>query len=186
MMGKKIAKLSLLCVLALLAFLIESLLPPLFIPGAKLGLGNVFILVALVLFGYKESLVVVIAKSLLAGIFGGNPFSIAFSFTAGAISVTVSYLLLRFFKNELSYPAISSASSVTHNLVQLTVFIVMNGNFSIAVYAPYLTLIGMASGAITGLLAHFLINFFENHSGSFSVKHIDDKANSRKEDISDT
>lgn len=186
MMGKRIAKISLLCVLSLLAFLIESLLPPLFIPGAKLGLGNVFILVTLVLFGYKESLIVVIAKSLLAGIFGGNPFSIAFSFTAGVVSVTVSYLLLRFFKKELSYPAISSASSVTHNLVQLTVFIIMNDNFSIAIYAPYLTLIGMASGVITGLLAHFLINFFEKRSGSFFAKYIDDKANCRKEDISDT
>ena len=48
--AKKLAILSVLTTLGLLSFLLENLLPPLFVPGAKPGLSNLFTLLALVWF----------------------------------------------------------------------------------------------------------------------------------------
>jgi uncharacterized membrane protein len=47
----KITLTAILSALALITFLIESLFPPLFIPGARLGLANLFILIAIVILG---------------------------------------------------------------------------------------------------------------------------------------
>ncbi len=163
-MGNKIAKLSLLSVLSLIAFLLESLLPPLIFPGAKLGLGNIFIMLALLYYGLYESLLILVVKTLLSAIIGGNLFSLIFSLTAGIASVFVMYVLLKFFVKNISYTAISAAAGAVHNLVQLLVFSLINGNVSVNVYAPYLTLIGILSGTITGLSVNFLVNLINKRS----------------------
>lgn len=163
-MGNKIAKLSLLSVLALIAFLLESLLPPLIFPGAKLGLGNIFIMLALLCYGLYEGLIILAVKTVLSAIIGGNLFSLSFSLTAGIASVLVMYLLLKFFKKSISYTAISAAAGVVHNLIQLLVFSLINGNASVNVYAPYLALIGILSGTITGLSVNFLANLINKRT----------------------
>ena len=70
--AKKIAALALLTALGLIAFMLESLFPPLFFPGAKMGLSNVFSLFALVVFGLPEALLVVTARTVLGSLFAGN------------------------------------------------------------------------------------------------------------------
>lgn len=156
-MGKRFSKLGLLCALSLIMFLVESLFPPMFIPGAKLGLGNIFIMLALIYFSYPEALLLVIAKSLLAGIMAGNPFSILFSFAAGICSLTVTYLLLKFFGKNLSVVSVAALSACTHNLTQLCVFAIINGSKNVFFYAPYLAVLGLLSGIITGLVVFLIL-----------------------------
>lgn len=53
--AKKIAVLALFSALGLIAFIIENQFPPLFVPGAKMGLANIFSLSALILYGPAEA-----------------------------------------------------------------------------------------------------------------------------------
>lgn len=63
---------------SLITFLIENLFPPLFIPGAKLGLGNVFVMFALYAFGVGPAFVVLLVKCILGNLIVGNLSSMIF------------------------------------------------------------------------------------------------------------
>ena len=66
--GKKIAVLGILAGLGLAAFLLESLIPIPFLPGAKLGFANIFSLTALLLYGLPEALAVVLVRTVLGSL----------------------------------------------------------------------------------------------------------------------
>ena len=53
--AKKIAVLALFTALGLIVFIIENQFPPLFVPGAKMGLGYKFRLAASILYGPREA-----------------------------------------------------------------------------------------------------------------------------------
>ncbi len=155
-LGKKIPALALLTALGLLAFLIESLLPPLFIPGAKLGLSNIFSLLALLFYGLPEALLLVVARTVLGSLFAGNLSLLLYSLTAGVCSVLVARVAT-FAMPKLSVVCVSILSAVTHNCVQLAVYCALTGTALLLSYSPYLLLFGILSGAIVGLSVFFLI-----------------------------
>lgn len=155
-MAKRIAVLALLTALSLITFLIESLFPPLFIPGAKMGLSNIFSLLALIIFSPKEAYIVIIARTVLSSFFSGNVSSLMYSFTAGIIAITSSSLMVYFLKR-VSLVAISVFSAVLHNLVQLTVYMLVMKTSSLIYYMPYLAVLGVVAGVIVGLAATFII-----------------------------
>ena len=63
--GRRIAMLGILTGLGLVAFFLESLIPIPYLPGAKLGLSNIFSMLALVLYGLPDALVVVLVRTFL-------------------------------------------------------------------------------------------------------------------------
>ncbi len=75
---KKLTRLAVLCVLALITFMVENLLPPLFAfaPGTKLGLASIFVNLAFLIYGKKEAVLVLGVKCLLGAVFTGNIFSL--------------------------------------------------------------------------------------------------------------
>ena len=92
--AKKIATLSVLTGLSLVTFIIEGLFPPLGIPGAKMGLSNIFSLTALIIYSPWEAFVVVAVRTLLGAIYAGNVSALMYSFTGGVVSMAVSSLLI--------------------------------------------------------------------------------------------
>ena len=70
--AKRIATLSVLCAMGLIMFMVESLFPPLFLPGAKMGLSNIFSLLTLYLLGPVDALIVVVGRTVLGSMFGGG------------------------------------------------------------------------------------------------------------------
>ncbi len=152
----KICIASLLTALALISFMIESLFPPIIIPGARLGISNVFILTAVLILNWKYAFAVLIIKCLLGSIFSGNVSSLLYSLPAGLISLTVECLLLRV--NRFSILSVSVVGSVINLTVQNTVFCLITKTYAYLVYLPYLALIGSISGAVIGATV-YLINF---------------------------
>lgn len=148
--AKKIAVMSLLTGLSLVMFIIENLLPPLFIPGAKLGLANIFSFAALILYSPVEAFIVLIARTILGAVFAGNLSALLYSFTGGVVSMAVSSVLVYTAYPKISVMAISVASAVLHNLTQNIVFAFLTGSLLMLGYMPYLALIGIFSGAIVG------------------------------------
>ena len=148
--AKKIAVMSLLTGLSLIMFIVENLLPPLFIPGAKLGLSNIFSFAALILYSPWEAFIVLIARTLLGAIFAGNMSALLYSFTGGVVSMAVSSVLMYTAYPKVSVMAVSVAAAVLHNITQNIVFVFLSGSTLMFGYMPYLTLLGIFSGAVVG------------------------------------
>lgn len=137
--------------------MVESLLPPIIIPGVKLGLANIFVMLTLIYLSIQEAVILVVAKAILSGIFGGNVFSLVFSLSAGLISLLLTFLLLSFTKERLSILSVSSLSSAVNNIVQLLVYSLLLGSFNLICYAPYIVLIGAITGLLTGFVVFLVV-----------------------------
>ncbi len=148
--AKKIAVLSLFTAFSLITFLIENQFPSLIIPGAKMGLANIFSLAALIVYSPWEAMVVIVIRTVLGALLVGNPASLFYSFTAGVISTAVSALLLYTLYPKISVMAISVFCAALHNAVQNAVFCILSQTALALAYLPYLMLLGLLSGAIVG------------------------------------
>ena len=156
---KKIALLGVFTAMALLMFIVENLLPPLILPGAKLGLSNIFVLLTVVLIGNIEAIILVLIKTILGSLIIGNLTALMYSLTAGMVSVIVSIVLYKFIYPKISLICISTVSAVTHNIVQTTVFCLVTATPSYFAFMGYLGLIGILAGIVTGLIVMILLKY---------------------------
>lgn len=157
MKAKKVALLSLMTALSLIAFMLESLFPPMLIPGARLGISNIIIMITLIYFGFFEALLVVTAKCLVSCMFGGFS-QLAYNLPSGVVAVGCMFLLMNL-ENNLSILSISAVSAVLHNLVQNVVFCFITQSVAVLYYAPYLTVLGLVSGLFTGGVTYLVIKY---------------------------
>ena len=153
---KRITLLSIFTSLALITFLIESHFPPLFLPGAKMGLSNIFTLMCLVILTPLDAFILIFVRTFLASLFFGGINTLIFSLPAGVISVALSSVLTYAFP-KISLVAISVASAVLHNLVQNLIYVWVTGLKLMLGYMPYLALIGILAGVIVGVCAQLVI-----------------------------
>lgn len=155
--AKRIATLSVLTAMGLIMFMVESLFPPLFLPGAKMGLSNIFSLLALFVLGPTEAFVLVIVRTTLGSLFTGNVSTLMYSMTAGLVSVAVSTLLVEFVYPRVSIVSISVVAAVMHNVAQNVVFCLISNTPEMFAYMPWLALIGVVAGVIVGFAVWFIL-----------------------------
>ncbi len=148
--AKKIAVIAMLTGLSLITFLIEGLFPPIIIPGAKMGLSNIFSFAALIMFSPLEAFLVVILRTGLGAVFAGNVSALMYSFTGGIVSMAVSSLLMYLVYPKVSVLSVSVAAAVAHNITQNVVFALLAESTLMFGLMPYLVLLGIVSGAIVG------------------------------------
>lgn len=154
-MNKKTAYLGLFLALALICSYIESLIPFYFgIPGVKLGLTNIVVVMMLYCIGAKEALLVLYCV-VLAGFMFGNMFSILYSLAGGILSFFIMYLLKRY--TGLHVISISAAGGISHNIGQLFVAALVVENYNILYYASVLIIAGIITGIVIGIVAQEVI-----------------------------
>lgn len=159
MMKKKLFKISLAGIfsaLATLTFILESLFPPIILPGARMGLSNIFILLSLILLGPIESVFVLLIKTLIGSLFSGNISSIIYSIPAGLISLSVEILAIYFIK-KVSVISISVLGAIINVTIQNIVFCLVTKTMEYFVFIPYLSLISAVSGLIVGFTVYLII-----------------------------
>ena len=111
---------AILTTLSLIFSYVEALFPlSLAVPGIKLGLANIVVVLALYTAGKRTAFLVNLLRILLAGLLFGNAFSILYSLAGGLLSFAAMCLLKR--TGWFSILGISMAGGVFHNLGQLTV-----------------------------------------------------------------
>lgn len=137
--------------------MVESLFPPLFLPGAKMGLSNIFSMLALYLLGPVEAFVVIVVRTVLGSMFTGNMSTLMYSLTAGIVSVVVSSVLVEFVYPRVSIVAVSIVSAVMHNLTQNVVFCLVSNTPQMFSYMPWLALLGVLAGIIVGFAVWFIL-----------------------------
>lgn len=157
--AKKIAYLGVLTAMALVTFAIENLLPPLFLPGAKMGLSNIFGLFTLLVFGWLEALILVVLRTILGCLVTGSLSTLMYSLPAGLVAMAVSILLVKVLFPRISVVAVSIVAAVVHNLAQNAVFVLVSGTRQMIFYTPYLALIGVFSGIIVGTAVWLVLRY---------------------------
>ena len=155
--ARRVATLAVLTAMGLIMFMVESLFPPLFLPGAKMGLSNIFSLLTLFVLGPTEAIILVVIRTTLGSIFTGNISTIMYSMTAGLVSVVVSVILVEFVYPRVSIVAISVVAAVMHNLTQNIVFCLVSNTPEMFAYMPWLALLGVVAGIIVGFAVWFIL-----------------------------
>lgn len=138
--------------LALILSYVELLIPINFgIPGAKLGLANLVIVVVLYRNGWKEAFLLSVVRIVLAGFMFTNLFSILYSLAGGILSLGVMSLLK--WKNIFSVTGVSIAGGVSHNVGQLLVAMAVVETYQVGWYLPALLIAGVLTGLLIGILS---------------------------------
>lgn len=151
-MAKRVAYSAILIALAMIFSYVEVLIPFHFgIPGIKLGLANLVVVMALYILKPAQTLVISIVRIVLVSFLFGSMSSMLYSLAGGVLSFLVM-LLLR--KNKgFSVMGVSIAGGVSHNVGQLLVAAVVVENMSVFYYMPVLLVAGVVTGMLIGVVA---------------------------------
>lgn len=155
---KRMVFLSMLVATGLALGIVESMIPlPFAAPGARLGLSNIVILVTIVVFGFKEGLIVGTLKSVLLMLATGHVTSFFYSF-AGAISSGIAMILAyKYLSTYITLIGVSEIGSMFHNIGQIITAIIMVQNIKMISYLPFLLVLGLFTGYFVGLASNFLV-----------------------------
>ena len=157
--SKRIALFGIMVALAFTFSYLESLIPFNFaIPGVKLGLANLVVVVALYIMKPTEAFFIAIIRILLAGLTFGNVYSLAYSLCGGILSFVVMLLVK---KTKLSVIGVSMLGGICHNIGQIIVAAIVMETARIAYYLPVLLGAGLVTGLLMGVISKLVVNRFE-------------------------
>lgn len=163
-LSKKVASCGLFLSFALILGYVEGLFPlPTGIPGIKLGLPNLAILLMLYLFGWKEALIIDILRIFLSGFLFGSMFSILYSLSGGLLSFFVMLLLKT--TGKFSISGVSISGGFSHNMGQLIVAYFVLGGFGIFYYLPLLAIGGVITGTLIGIVCTLMLPALKKVTG---------------------
>lgn len=147
--------------LALIFSYIETLIPVNFgIPGAKLGLANLVIVIVLYKTGFKEALLLSVTRVALAGFLFGNLFGILYGL-AGAVLSLVAMECLKL-RSSFSVVGVGIAGGVSHNIGQLIVAMIVVETYQVGYYLPVLLVAGVVTGTLIGIVCREVLRHINN------------------------
>ena len=147
---------GLLLAYALILSYIESLIPfAVGIPGIKLGLANLAVVLCLYKKGRRDALLLNICRILLAGFLFGNLYSILYSLAGGFLSFVVMCVAQR--GKNFGILGVSVLGGVFHNLGQIGIAVFVTQTPGILYYIPWLVVAGVLTGTGIGILAQILL-----------------------------
>lgn len=157
--SKRIALFGMMVALAFTFSYFESFIPFNFgIPGVKLGLANLVVVVALYTMRPGEAFCIAVIRIFLAGLTFGNVYSIAYSLCGGILSFAVMLLAK---KTKLSIIGVSMLGGICHNIGQIIVAAIVTETIRIAYYLPVLLVSGLVTGFLMGVVSKLVVNRFD-------------------------
>ncbi len=151
---------GLLLAFALILSYVETLIPlGVGIPGIKLGLANLAVVLCLYLFGWKEAMLLTIIKALLCAFLFGNLFMLLYSLSGAILSALVMSALK--YSHAFHVPVVSAAGGVAHDLGQLLVAAMVVDTYSVFYYMPVLIIAGLLTGLAIGAAASLVLPYVQ-------------------------
>ena len=148
----RVAMTAIMVALAMIFSYVEALIPINFgIPGIKLGLANLVVVVALYTLNWPLAALIALVRIILSGLLFGNLASLVYSLAGGFLSFVVMALLKKI--KGFSVIGVSIAGGVCHNIGQIIAAWFMLGSFKIVYYLPVLIISGAVTGVIIGILS---------------------------------
>lgn len=151
-MKNKVAVFGVFTSLALILSYVELLIPINFgIPGMKLGLANLLVVILLYKGCPRDALLLSVIRILLSGLIFGNMFSIFYSLGGGLLSLAVMVFLKK--TGQFTVAGISIGGGASHNVGQLLVAMFVVQTYQVGYYLPVLLIAGVITGAVIGILS---------------------------------
>lgn len=151
-----VALCGLLVALMLVLGFVESLLPVAAgVPGVKLGLSNGVLIFAVYMLGIPTAFVLMALKVALSGLLFGGVSAMLYAFAGGLLSMLVMASLSRV--KGVSPVVVSMAGGLSHNVGQAALAMVMLGTPKLMYYMFILMIVGLATGAVTGVAASLVM-----------------------------
>ena len=138
--------------------IIESFIPLFngYIPGLKLGLANIIVLIVLYKYNFSDVIFVSILRVFIVGILRTGLFSVNFFFSlSGAFFSIIAMWLFK--KTHLSMVGVSVIGSMFHSLGQILIAISFLQNSNMIYYLPWLLLFSIPTGIFVGISSKVLL-----------------------------
>ena len=149
---RRLARVSLLCACALVLSYLETMIPlPVAVPGIKLGLANVAVVVALYTLDVRSAGAVALVKVLASGFLFGSPMMLAYSL-GGTVLAFVGMVVLAAVPGVGLVP-VSMLAAVLHNVGQLGVAAMALQTPAVFINLGVLGVAACVTGGITGAVA---------------------------------
>lgn len=147
---------GLLTAMMLVLGFIESLIPVAAgVPGIKLGLSNGVLIFALYMLDAPIAFVLMIVKVVLSGLLFGGVSAMLYAMAGGVLSMLTMMLLKKF---HFHMVVISMFGAVMHNVGQVVMAMLVLQTPKLMYYMAILMLVGLATGAVTGIAAKATIS----------------------------
>ena len=156
---RRIALLGILTAATIVIAILESFIPSIGIPGVKLGLANIMILVILYELGIVDAIMVNLLRVIVVGLVRGNIFSMGFlmSLTGAIFSLGIMilfYLVVRKF----TVVGVSVIGSIFHVGGQVLIAMIFLGSAYVVLYLPIIGISAIITGVFVGIVAQLIIN----------------------------
>ena len=154
----RIALMGILTAGAIIIAILESFIPSIGIPGVKLGLANIVILIILYEIGIVEAIIVDLLRVLMVGLLRGTIVSMGFlmSLTGAVLSLGIMILLFLVVK-KFSIVGVSVVGSIFHVTGQILIAMAFLGTPYIVFYLPIIAVSAIITGVLVGVVAQLVI-----------------------------
>ena len=154
----KMVLISMLTASAIVISIAESFIPSIGIPGIKLGLANIVILITLYELGILEAVFINFFRVLITAAVRGTLFSMGFlmSLTGAAMSLGIM-ILLYLVVRKFSIIGVSVIGAVFHVTGQILIAMIYLGTAYIVFYLPIIAISAIITGVLVGIVAGLVI-----------------------------
>ncbi|MBQ3864229.1 MAG: Gx transporter family protein [Clostridia bacterium] len=163
---RDLTRLALLLAAALVLGFVESLFPlPVPIPGIKLGLANIAVLLCLYLFGFPPAFFLALGKVLLSALLYAGFSGLLYALPAAVLSLCLMALMKRCVSS-VSILGVSLLGGAMHNACQCLFAVLFTHTPALFAYLPLLLLSGGLTGLLTGACAKGVLSVLRRKAGS--------------------
>ncbi|WP_160268144.1 Gx transporter family protein [Lactiplantibacillus plantarum] len=127
-----------------------------FAQGAKLGLANLITIVAIYTLSLTDVITLTWLRLILTALLGGTLSTFLYSFGGAFLSLFAMLLVKQLGPKRVSIIGISATGGVMHNVGQLLVASLIAQTWTVMLYLPVLSIIGLAAGSALGIAANYL------------------------------
>lgn len=151
----RVAYTGMLVALAFVLSYVEALIPiSLGVPGVKMGLANLVVMVALYTLGAGQAFVLSMVRIVLVGFTFGSMASMMYSLAGGLLSFVVMAIAKRL--DLFSQKGVSILGGVFHNIGQILMAMAVVENGKLIYYLPVLLISGVLAGIAIGIVASMI------------------------------
>ncbi len=149
---RKMTTITMLLAMSIVFHMIEPVIP-MPIPGVKLGLANIFGLVALFLYGAKEMFSINIMRVIIASLLRGIIFGTGFWLSLSGVLLSSMMVILFYRYSKLSLVGLSMVAATFHNVGQISAIIIIWASIFLIYWLPPMIWLSIPTGILTGTLA---------------------------------
>jgi heptaprenyl diphosphate synthase len=153
---------AILAAVALVLSYLEFLVPlPLPVPGIKLGLANIAVIIAIYLLGGRCGAIVAVLKVLLSGLLFSGVGAMLYSAAGTLLALAAMIPMVRC--GRFGTVGVSVGGAAAHVTGQMAVAALAVATPQLLLtYLPILLLTSIPTGALTGYIAHLILNRLPN------------------------